>query len=74
MNPLTMRSDASTAAVTNAVGLRKVLETIAPALRAAHRAGSFAPSSYATPLTVSAYALEHEHQLVVTATSAEAEL
>ena len=69
-----MRSDASTAAVTNAVGLRKVLETIAPALRAAHRAGSFAPSSYATPLTVSAYALEHEHQLVVTATSAEAEL
>ncbi len=55
-------------------GLRRVLERVAPSLRAAHRAGSFVPSSYATPLTAAAYALEHEHQLVVTATSAEAEL
>ena len=55
-------------------GLRRVLERVAPSLRAAHRAGSFVPSSYATPLTAAAYALEHDHQLVVTATSAEAEL
>ena len=56
------------------VGLRRVLERVAPSLRAAHRAGSFVPSTYATPLTAAAYALEHDHQLVVTATSAEAEL
>jgi transcription-repair coupling factor (superfamily II helicase) len=60
--------------VAETAGLRRVLERVAPSLRAAHRAGSFVPSTYATPLTTAAYALEHDHQLVVTATSAEAEL
>ena len=67
-------NDASMPLVAESVGLRRVLEAVAPALRAAHRAGSFVPSSYATPLTVAAYALAHDHQLVVTATSAEADL
>ena len=54
-------------------GLRRVLELVAPALRAAHQEGSFRPSSYATPLTVASYALTHDHLVVVTATSSEAE-
>ena len=54
-------------------GLRRVLELVAPAIRAAHQEGSYRPSSYATPLTVACYALTHEHLVVVTATSSEAD-
>jgi transcription-repair coupling factor (superfamily II helicase) len=60
-------------AVTEVAGLRRVLELVAPSVRAANAAGSFIPSSYATPLAVAAYALEHSSLLAVTATSTEAE-
>jgi transcription-repair coupling factor (superfamily II helicase) len=60
--------------VTEAAGLRRVLELVAPALRAANAAGGFIPSGYATPLAVAAYALEYPGLLVVTATSTEADL
>jgi transcription-repair coupling factor (superfamily II helicase) len=53
--------------------MRRVLELVAPTLRAANAAGTFIPSGFATPLAVGAYALEHPAMLVVTATSTEAE-
>jgi len=59
--------------VTDSIGLRRVIELVAPTLRAANAAGTFIPSGYATPLAVAAYALEHPALLVVTATSTEAE-
>jgi transcription-repair coupling factor (superfamily II helicase) len=59
--------------VTESRGLRRVLELVAPALRAANAAGSFTPSSYATPLAVAAIALEAPFVVVVAATSTEAE-
>jgi len=59
--------------VTDPVGLRRVLELVGPSLRAQNAAGGFNPSSYATPLTVAAYALEAPALLVVTATTTEAE-
>ena len=55
------------------IGLRRVLELVAPAVRAANASGSFVPSGFATPLAVGAYALEQASMLVVTATSTEAE-
>ena len=62
------------APVAKATGLRRVLEAAAPSLRAAHATGSFTPSAFATPATVAAFALSTERLVVVTATSAEAEL
>ena len=59
--------------MTEPVGLRRVLELVAPSLRAQNAAGGFNPSSYATPLTVAAYALEVPFLLALTATSTEAE-
>ncbi len=59
--------------VTESTGLRRVLELVAPSIRATNAAGSFVPSSFATPLAVAAYALEHSGLLAVTATSTEAE-
>ena len=59
--------------VTESKGLRRVLELVAPTLRAANAAGSFAPSGFASPLVVASYALEHPGLIVVTATSTEAE-
>ena len=59
--------------MTESTGLRRVLDLVAPSLRAANAAGTFVPSSFATPLAVGAYALEHAATLVVTATSTEAE-
>ena len=59
--------------MTDPVGLRRVLELVGPSLRAQNAAGGFNPSSYATPLTVAAYALEAPALLVVTATTTEAE-
>ncbi len=59
--------------MTETSGLRRVLELVAPSLRAANAAGAFTPSGFATPLMVGAYALEHPGLVVVTATSTEAE-
>jgi transcription-repair coupling factor (superfamily II helicase) len=59
--------------VTEPSGLRRVLELVAPTLRAANAAGSFAPSSFATPLAVASIALEVPFVLCVTATTSEAE-
>ncbi|MDE3064228.1 MAG: transcription-repair coupling factor [Acidobacteriota bacterium] len=54
-------------------GLRRVLERVAPAVRAAERTGAVASSSYATPLVVASHALEARCTVVVAATSTEAE-
>ncbi|HTB09391.1 MAG TPA: transcription-repair coupling factor, partial [Acidimicrobiales bacterium] len=43
-------------------------------MRASIAAGSFVPSSYATPLALAALALEEEHLVAVVATSSDAEL
>jgi len=59
--------------VSDATGLRRVLERVAPAIRADNAHGTFSPSSFATPLSVAAYALEHPFTLAVAATSNEAE-
>jgi transcription-repair coupling factor (superfamily II helicase) len=59
--------------VTESTGLRRVLELVAPTLRAANAAGSFIPSGFATPLAVASYVLVHPGLVVVTATSTEAE-
>jgi len=63
----------STPDVTESTGLRRVLELVAPTLRAANAAGSFIPSGFATPLAVASYVLVHPGLVVVTATSTEAE-
>ena len=60
--------------MTEASGLRRVLERIAPAIRAENARGTFSPSSFATPLSVAAYALESGFAICVTATSNEAEV
>ena len=59
--------------MTESTGLRRVLELVAPTLRAANAAGSFIPSGFATPLAVASYVLVHPGLVVVTATSTEAE-
>ena len=59
--------------MTESAGLRRVLELVGPSVRAASAAGSFAPSGFATPLTVAAHALDAQFSVVVTATSNEAE-
>jgi transcription-repair coupling factor (superfamily II helicase) len=59
--------------VSDATGLRRVLERVAPAIRADNARGTFSPSSFATPLSVAAYALEHAFTIAVAATSSEAE-
>jgi len=59
--------------VTEAVGLRRVLEVVSPSLRAHRAAGGFTPSAFATPLTVAAHVLELPFAVVVVATSTEAE-
>jgi len=59
--------------VTDAGGLRRVLELVGPSLRAQNAAGGYNPSSYATPLTVAAYALEVPSLVVLTATTTDAE-
>jgi len=59
--------------VTEPSGLRRVLELVGPSIRAANAAGSFTPSSYATPLAVASIALEAPFVLCVAATSTEAE-
>ncbi len=56
------------------VALRAVLDRVAPSVRASIAAGSFVPSSYATPLALAALALEEEHLVAVVATSSDAEL
>jgi len=68
-----MRSVASTVRVTDARGLRRVLDLVSPSLRAQNAAGSFTPGSYATPLTVASYVIDVPFSVVVTATSTEAE-
>ena len=57
----------------NATGLRRVLELVAPSIRAANATGSFTPSSFATPLAVAAYAIASPFVIAVTTTSTEAE-
>ena len=59
--------------MTESQGLRRVLETIAPALRAQNASGAFSPSTYATPLSVASYALDTQFLLCVCATSTESE-
>ncbi len=54
-------------------GLRRVLDRIAPAVRAARAAGQLAPGGAASPLAAAAEALEGGALLVVAATSTEAE-
>ncbi len=60
--------------MSEARGLRRVLERLAPSVRTANAAGTFSPSSYATPLSVAACALETPFLVCVTATSSEAEV
>ncbi len=60
--------------MSDATGLRRVLDRVAPAVRAENAHGTFVPSSFATPLSVAAYALESPVTICVTATSSEAEL
>ena len=55
------------------VGLRRVLERVAPAIRTQVASGSFIPSGYATPLAVASLALDAPFLVVVTATTTEAE-
>jgi len=57
--------------VTEATGLVRVLERVAPAIRADNARGTFSPSSFATPLSVAAYAVENDFTIGVTATSNE---
>ena len=59
--------------MSEAAGLRRVLERVAPSVRAENTSGTFSPGSFATPLSVAAYALEHPFTLAVVATSNEAE-
>jgi transcription-repair coupling factor (superfamily II helicase) len=59
--------------VSEATGLRRVLERVAPSVRAENASGTFSPGSFATPLSVAAYALEYPFTLAVVATSNEAE-
>jgi transcription-repair coupling factor (superfamily II helicase) len=59
--------------VSEASGLRRVLERVAPLIRAQNATGTFSPSSFATPLSVASYALDFPFTLCVTATSIEAE-
>ena len=59
--------------MSEATGLRRVLERVAPSVRAENTSGTFSPSSFATPLSVAAYALENPFTLCVVATSNEAE-
>jgi transcription-repair coupling factor (superfamily II helicase) len=54
-------------------GLRRVLDVVAPAVRASLHSGSFAPSSYATPLAIASLSLEVPFSVAVTPTSSEAE-
>ena len=56
------------------VGLTRVLERVAPTLRALLASDALTPSGFATPLAVGALALEHPHVLAVVATSADADL
>lgn len=59
--------------MTKSTGLRRVLELVAPSVRAANASGAFAPSSYASPLSVASYALASPFLIAVTATSTQAE-
>jgi transcription-repair coupling factor (superfamily II helicase) len=59
--------------VTESVGLRRILDLVAPAVRAAQVSGNVAPSAFATPLVVAADVLESPSTVVVVATSTEAE-
>ena len=59
--------------MSEATGLRRVLERVAPSVRAENASGTFSPGSFATPLSVAAYALEHRFTIGVVATSNEAE-
>ncbi len=59
--------------MSEATGLRRVLERVAPSVRAENASGTFSPGSFATPLSVAAYALEYPFTLAVVATSNEAE-
>ena len=53
--------------------LRRVLDALAPSLRASVRAEGLTPSSYSTPLAVAAEALDEGVLVAITATSSEAD-
>jgi len=59
--------------VAESIGLRRVLDLVAPAVRAAQRTGGVTPSAFATPLAVAAHVLDAACSIVVVATSTEAE-
>ena len=54
-------------------GLTRVLERVAPTVRALLASDALTPSSYATPLAVGALALEHPQVIALVATSADAD-
>ena len=58
--------------MSDVAALRRVLEVVAPALRANVASGGFVASGFATPVTVAALVLERPLSVVVTPTSAEA--
>ena len=60
--------------MSEATGLRRVLDLVAPALRAAQDGGSFVPSSFATALHVAARVAGGGCHVVVVATSTEADV
>ncbi len=59
--------------MTESSGLARVLERVAPAIRALLASDALAPSSYATPLAVAALGLDHPLVVAVVASSTEAD-
>ena len=59
--------------MSEAVGLRRVVEAVAASVRAHRAAGGFTPSAFATALHVAAEVLERPFALVAVATSTEAD-
>ena len=59
--------------MSESTGLARVLDVVAPAVRASVRAGSFIPSGYATPVALAALAQESPFLVALTATSADAQ-
>ncbi len=70
---MTTRNAESTPTVTEARGLRQVLERVAPEVRARRRDGVLVPGAATTPLVIAAESLVRPATIVVTATSAEAD-
>jgi len=59
--------------VSEPVGLRRILELVAPTMRSSVESGAFVPSNFATPLALAALALDTPLTIAITATSNDAE-